>query len=48
MAISNRKNRVDDDKINTIEEMYSDSEEKVWESDPMKALVFEGTERRKK
>ena len=48
MAILSRKNRADDDKINTIEEMYSDSEEKVWESDPMKALVFEGTERRKK
>jgi len=48
MSILSKKNRLDDDKINTIEEMYSDSESKAWESDPMKALIFEGTERRKK
>ena len=28
--------------------MIDSSEDKLWESDPMKALVFEGTERRKK
>ncbi|MBT69592.1 MAG: hypothetical protein CL432_05525 [Acidimicrobiaceae bacterium] len=48
MSILSKKNRLDDDKINTSEEMYSDSESKAWKSDPMKALIFEGTERRKK
>jgi cytochrome c biogenesis protein CcdA len=28
--------------------MIHDSEEKLWEGDPMKALIYEGTERRKK
>jgi glycerol uptake facilitator-like aquaporin len=48
MSIISRKDRLADDKINTIEEMYSHSENKLWESNPMKALIFEGTERRKK
>ena len=48
MTISTKKKRLGDGKINTIEEMIDDTEEKVWESDPMKALIFEGTERRKK
>ena len=48
MAILSRKNRESDNKINTIKEMVLSSEEALWEGDPMKALVFEGTERRKK
>ena len=48
MTISTKKKRLGDGKINTIEEMIDDTEEKVWESDPMKDLIFEGTERRKK
>jgi len=48
MAILSRKDRESDNKINTIKEMVLSSEEALWEGDPMKALVFEGTERRKK
>ena len=48
MSILNRSKRQSDDKINTIEELVITSEDKLWESDPMKALTFEGTERRKK
>ena len=48
MAILSRKDRENDNKINTIKEMVLSSEEALWEGDPMKALVFEGTERRKK
>ena len=48
MAILSRKNRESDNKINTIKEMVLSSEEALWEGDPMKALVFEGTERSKK
>jgi hypothetical protein len=48
MAIPNKKDRLGDGKINTINEMIHDSEEKLWEGDPMKALIYEGTERRKK
>ena len=48
MAILSRKNRESDNKINTIKEMVLSSEEALWEGDPKKALVFEGTERRKK
>ena len=48
MAILCRKNREIYNKINTIKEMVLSSEEALWEGDPMKALVFEGTERRKK
>ena len=48
MAILSRKNRESVNKINTIKEMVLSSEEALWEGDPMKALVFEGTERRKK
>lgn len=46
--ILSKKERLDDDKINTIDEMYSHSKDKLWEGEPMKALIFEGTERRKK
>ena len=38
----------DSGKINTTNEMVHESEEKLWEGDPMKALIYEGTERRKK
>ena len=48
MAIPSKKGRPGDGKINTIDEMIHDSEETLWEIDSMKALVFEGTERRKK
>ena len=51
MALLSKKNeraREQDDRINTPSEMIDSSEDKLWESDPMKALVFEGTERRKK
>jgi len=48
MSILNRSKRQSDDKINTIDELVITSEDKLWESDPMKALIFEGTERRKK
>ena len=51
MALLSKKNeraREEDDRINTPSEMIESSEDKLWESDPMKALVFEGTERRKK
>ena len=51
MALLSKKNeraREEDDRINTPSEMIDSSEDKIWESDPMKALVFEGTERRKK
>jgi hypothetical protein len=48
MSILNRSKRQSDDKINTIDELVITSEDKLWESDPMKALTFEGTERRKK
>lgn len=51
MALLSKKSkraREQDDKINTPSEMIDSSEDKLWESDPMKALVFEGTERRKK
>ena len=51
MALLSKKNeraREEDDRINTPSEMIDSSEDKLWESDPMKALVFEGTERRKK
>ena len=48
MAIPSKKDRPGDGKINTINEMIHDSEEKLWEGDPMKALIYEGTERRKK
>ena len=48
MAIPSKKDRPSDGKINTINEMIHDSEEKLWEGDPMKALIYEGTERRKK
>jgi hypothetical protein len=48
MAIPSKKDRPGDGKINTIDEMIHDSEEKLWEGDPMKALIYEGTERRKK
>ena len=49
MALLSKKNeraREEDDRINTPSEMIDSSEDKLWESDPMKALVFEGTERR--
>ena len=51
MALLSKKNeraREEDDRINTPSEMIDSSEDKLWESYPMKALVFEGTERRKK
>jgi ATP-dependent Zn protease len=48
MTILSRKNRQGDNKINTSNEMIQQSEEKLWESDPVKALQYEGTERRKK
>ena len=48
MAIPSKKDRPGDGKINTVNEMIHDSEEKLWEGDPMKALIYEGTERRKK
>lgn len=48
MAIPGKKDRLGDGKINTTNEMIHDSEEKLWEGDPMKALIYEGTERRKK
>ena len=48
MSILNRSKRQSDDKINTIEELVITSEDKLWESDTMIALTFEGTERRKK
>jgi hypothetical protein len=48
MTILSRKNRQSDDKINTRNELIHQSEEKLWESDPVKALQYEGTERRKK
>ena len=48
MAIPSKKDRRGDGKINTTNEMIHDSEEKLWEGDPMKALIYEGTERRKK
>ena len=51
MALLSKKNeraRLEDDRINTPSEMIDNSEDRLWESDPMTALVFEGTERRKK
>ena len=48
MAIPSKKDRRGDGNINTTNEMIHDSEEKLWEGDPMKALIYEGTERRKK
>ena len=48
MTILSRKDRQGDNKINTSNEMIQQSEEKLWESDPVKALQYEGTERRKK
>ena len=48
MSILNRSKRQGNDKINTVKELIITSEDKLWESDPMKALTFEGTERRKK
>ena len=48
LSKKNERAREKDDRINTPSEMIDSSEDKLWESDPMKALVFEGTERRKK
>ena len=48
LSKNNERAREQDDRINTPSEMIDSSEDKLWESDPMKALVFEGTERRKK
>jgi len=43
----NKKVRLEDDKINTPEELLEIETEKIWEIDPMSALKFERLERRK-
>ena len=44
----NRKSRIGDGKINTEAELIDDSEEKLWEQNPMEALRYEKIETRKK
>jgi len=46
--MATKKNRIDDGKINTESELINDSEEKLWESNPMEALRYEKIETRKK
>jgi len=48
MAIGSKKDRLKDDKINTEEELVYESEEKLWETNPMEALRYEKIETRKK
>lgn len=43
----NKNKRLEDDKINTPEELLEVEVERVWETDPMNALKFERLERRK-
>ncbi len=46
--MATRKNRIGDGKINTEAELIYDSEEKLWEQNPMEALRYEKIETRKK
>jgi hypothetical protein len=48
MAIGSKKDRLKDDEINTEEELVYESEEKLWETNPMEALRYEKIETRKK
>jgi hypothetical protein len=48
MALRSKKDRLKDDKINTEEELVYESEEKLWETNPMEALRYEKIETRKK
>lgn len=48
MALKSKKDRLKDDKINTEEELVYESEEKLWETNPMEALRYEKIETRKK
>ena len=43
-----RKNREYDGKVNTVDEMISETEEALWEKNPMEALKYEKIETRKK
>jgi len=47
-VIGSKKDRLKDDKINTEEELVYESEEKLWETNPMEALKYEKIETRKK
>jgi len=47
-VIGRKKDRLKDDKINTEEELVYESEEKLWETNPMEALKYEKIETRKK
>ncbi len=47
-VIGSKKDRLKDDKINTEEELVYESEEKLWETNPMEALRNEKIETRKK
>ncbi len=47
-VIGSKKDRLKDDKINTEEELVYESEEKLWETNPMEALRYEKIETRKK
>ena len=46
--MASRKNRSGDGKINTEAELIDNSEEKLWEQNPMEALRYEKIETRKK
>ena len=48
MALRSKKDRLKDDKVNTEEELVYESEEKLWETNPMEALRYEKIETRKK
>ncbi len=48
MAMGSKKDRLKDYKINTEEELVYESEEKLWETNPMEALRYEKIETRKK
>jgi len=43
-----RKNRQYDGKVNTVDEMINETEESLWEKNPMEALRHEKIETRKK
>jgi len=43
----NKKARLEDDKINTPEELLQMDNERLWDHDPMAAMKFERLERRK-
>jgi|TARA_Y100000034_G_C6810877_1_gene364398 amino acid transporter len=46
--MASKKDRIGDGKINTEAELIYDSEEKLWEQNPMEALRYEKIETRKK